>query len=55
MKKFEKVMTTIGIVIIVWVLVSFLEVNANNKIDGGTLSSWNTFQIVATLLQKGGC
>jgi hypothetical protein len=55
MKKMEKIMTIIGIAVMIWLTVSFMEVNANNKIEGGTLSNWNTFQIVSTLIKERRC
>jgi cell division protein FtsL len=53
MKKFEKVLMVMNVVVMAWLILSFLEVNANNQIERGTLSEWNAFQIIVTLMKGG--
>lgn len=51
MKKIEKIGLAIGIIIILYIILCFIEVNTNNGILGGTISKYNVFKILVSVLE----
>ena len=52
MKKLEKVFYFISLIIIIYLLVSFIEINLNNGINGGEISKFNIFIIFLQILES---
>lgn len=52
MKILEKIFMVIGIIVIIYIAISFFEVNCNNGIQGGNISDYNIFKIFLDLLEN---
>ena len=52
MKKIEKIGLIIGIIIILYIILCFIEVNTNNGIQGGIISKYNIFKILLSVLEN---
>lgn len=52
MKILEKIFMVISIIIIIYIVISFFEVNCNNGIQGGDISNYNIFKIFLDLLEN---
>ena len=52
MKKIEKIGLVIGIIIILYIILCFIEVNTNNDIQGGIISKYNIFKILLSVLEN---
>ncbi len=49
----KKALVIVCTLFLMWVLISFVDTNLHNGIDGSGLSSWNLFQILVDLSVSG--
>lgn len=55
MKKFENMFGVVCAVLFIWIVASFIDVNAHNNLfseNYGVLSSWNMFEIMFNLIER---